>query len=112
MIKDDYPSELVKEAIRLTDKVIRQSKSPTPRASTYNRCLESLERIQKKSWDATDKKWSEILATEQETQDRLRAEIAQKSERIDDLEATLSCDEEKICALHYPNPQPPQRSDP
>lgn len=73
---NNAPTKLVAEAERLTEKIIKQvKKSPTLRASIYNRCLESLGWIQEQSWEATDAKWTKILATEQEDNERLRGEL-------------------------------------
>ncbi len=76
MTDKNYPSELTAEAERLTDKLLLQIKSPTPRASIHNRCMESLQWIQEKSWEATDAKWAEILAAEQDRLEEFRVALA------------------------------------
>jgi len=49
MTNYNYPPELVAEAQQLTDKILKQLDSPTPKASIYNKCIESLSQIQEKS---------------------------------------------------------------
>ena len=49
MSNENYTPNLVAEANRLTKEVLLQASSPTPEASTYNRCIEALGRVQEKS---------------------------------------------------------------
>ncbi len=89
MTNIDHPSNLIAEAERLTEKILKQLDSPTLRASIYNRCLESLGWIQEKSWEATDAKWSEILnSNEHDTEDtisKLRARNHRLSDALENL---------------------------
>lgn len=90
---------LLAEAKRLSEEVLKQIASPTPQASVYNRCLESLSRLQKKTWDATDVKWQEILQAAQSETDRLRIRCEELEAQLDDAKKFSGQDTGPIVGL-------------
>lgn len=74
MSSHDAERILVQEAKRLTEQILQQDASPTRRAAVYNRCLESLERIQERVWAATDKKWQDTHQLDPETAGEIDAQ--------------------------------------